>query len=432
MAARAWFLIGILSVGFSPAKAAAGERLEQREASLLTLPEGLSAEQVAVSPSGQRFAFASQGSDGRLSAVVDGKSGKPYDWIIRGQIYFTPDSRHTVYQVRRDDRVMTVIDSQESSAYESCDPPVFSPSGGQVAFVARKAGRYLAVANGKEVGKAYSNAHLGAISPAGRVAYMAAVADKQCVVVDGAEGDLYEQVRDIRLSPDGRRIAFRAFSRDKWAVVVDGIEQMRCEAVDAPVFSDDGRHVGYLAGPKDVRILVIDGKEVPMPGRPLAGPVFSPDGVQCACAIAKPNDRAAVVVDGAEGQSYQAISTIRFSPDGRRLAYVARRGGRSIVVLDGQEFGPYERLIPDSLAFSPDGGHLAWIAGRGEQQMIVVDGVEGGAYTAVLSAGPLAFDPTGAINAIAVRQTILQRKQVGVIMQVPQRQLLALHVRIAK
>ncbi len=44
-----------------------------------------------------------------------------------------------------------------------------------------------------------------------------------------------------------------------------------------------------------------------------------------------------VVMDGQEGKAYEGIGalSLSFSPDGKRSAYIARRGQRQLIVIDG-------------------------------------------------------------------------------------------------
>ena len=51
-----------------------------------------------------------------------------------------------------------------------------------------------------------------------------------------------------------------------------------------------------------------------------------------------------------------------FSPDGRRLVYVARAGKKRFVVVDGEERNRYDRVEVQSFAFSPNSQRLAYAA----------------------------------------------------------------------
>ena len=101
--------------------------------------------------------------------------------------------------------------------------------------------------------------------------------------------------------------------------------------------------------------------------------------------------------DGVERGQYRAVRLLRFSPNGRRLAYVGARGGyweeksrldpigeemlreaKSVVVVDEQESPEYELLGDGSLGFSPDSQRLAYAVIRDGKWRVVVDGREGG------------------------------------------------------
>jgi Tol biopolymer transport system component len=51
-----------------------------------------------------------------------------------------------------------------------------------------------------------------------------------------------------------------------------------------------------------------------------------------------------VVVDGQPGPDYDVIFMPEFSPDGKHVAYVAKRGEKLLVVVDGQSGVEYDGL----------------------------------------------------------------------------------------
>jgi roadblock/LC7 domain-containing protein len=109
----------------------------------------------------------------------------------------------------------------------------------------------------------------------------------------------------------------------------------------------------------------------------------SPDRRHVACAPYQ-KGKARVVVDGAPvSGEYNFVGQMRFSPDGSRLAYWARRDKSRVFAVDGREIGE-EKSGPDvpadRLYFSPDGKRLAYVAGKDGQTKAVVDGAEGKAY----------------------------------------------------
>lgn len=112
----------------------------------------------------------------------------------------------------------------------------------------------------------------------------------------------------------------------------------------------------------------------------------------------------AVVVDGVRGQLYSYIDTrtrwsfterarrphIRFSPDGKRFAYVAKQGDSARVVVDGTAGLLFDAVHWDSTPFSPDSRHVAYVAAREGSYVVVRDGVVGHKYDAIRS---LEFSP---------------------------------------
>ena len=84
-----------------------------------------------------------------------------------------------------------------------------------------------------------------------------------------------------------------------------------------------------------------------------------------------------VSLNGVESELYTSVSELTFSPDGKRLAFAARRElSRNLVVLDGKEGAEYEYL-PDSLTFSPDSRRLAFLSGNSKASFVLLDGKPG-------------------------------------------------------
>ena len=59
------------------------------------------------------------------------------------------------------------------------------------------------------------------------------------------------------------------------------------------------------------------------------------------------------------------------SPDGRRIAYVKKTGGREMLVVDGQEQPAFDRVA--SATFSPDSKWFAYAAAVGDKWHVVVN-----------------------------------------------------------
>ena len=184
---------------------------------------------------------------------------------------------------------------------------------------------------------------------------------------------------------------------DKVCVVLDGQAGPEFDGIGCLLFSDDGTHLAYTVRTGAKWRMVVDGK----PGIELEwvdtrNALFSPDGKRLAyLAGANPYNKHFVVVDEQPGLTYETINqrTLCFSPDGKHVAYEASLAqGDRVVVVDGKA-GPEHGGTVESLIFSPDGKRIAYVAyDKKGGQTVVVDGQTGPAYDQV---GSLAFSPDG-------------------------------------
>ena len=118
-------------------------------------------------------------------------------------------------------------------------------------------------------------------------------------------------------------------------------------------------------------------------------PIFSPNSRRVAY-VAQHDRRLFAVIDGAEGKKYDRMSGIIFSPDSRRVAYTAIPGERWFVVVDDVGGKEYDG-IHDSI-FSPDSKRVAYVARRDGKWFVVVDGMEGKEFPGLLRGNNIVFD----------------------------------------
>src|SRR5262249_16930751 len=105
--------------------------------------------------------------------------------------------------------------------------------------------------------------------------------------------------------------------------------------------------------------------------------VFSPDGRTLAY-VARRGDDFFAVINGVEGTPCELIQVggIRFSADSKHFAYVARRSGKDHLVLDGAEGPPFDFISEFSNVFEAAGRKSSYIGRRGKQSVLMVDGAE--------------------------------------------------------
>ncbi len=215
-----------------------------------------------------------------------------------------------------------------------------------------------------------------------RVAWRTVTNKNWSVMLNGVpQGGTFDEVRSLRFSPDNQHLAFSARRNKQWFLVLDGAaSSLAWDDIGAPVFSLHGGRMAYAAQRDKRWTIVEDGKESGAYAN-VGLPEFSEDGKHIAYR-AKAAKKWTVVVDGQpQGGEFDEIVARRFSPDGQRGAYVGRRGGKYVSVLDGKEGPPFD--IVGGLEFSSDSRRFAYAGidvhqGFGKQKATgraVIDGV---------------------------------------------------------
>ena len=283
-----------------------------------------------------------------------------HEEIILETIVLSPDGRRLAYIAIVDEKSIMVVDGLEGKSYDAISgAPIFSPN-------------------------------------SQRVAYLAVAGTEQMVVVDGIEGSPYEGIgrhavctlegddqvcSEILFSPDSQHVAFVALDNGAVFTVVDDLPAETYFSIVGLTYRPDGAKLAFVAGGFGDRV-VVGSEEQPEYENILASSiVFSPDGQRLAY-VAEEADQQFVIVDGIEGERYDQVETtsIVFSPDSRRLAYLAVKERGPFAVIDGAAGETYDRIMPGSLQFSLDSGRVAYAAVEGNEEFVVVDGERGKRY----------------------------------------------------
>ncbi len=131
----------------------------------------------------------------------------------------------------------------------------------------------------------------------------------------------------------------------------------------------------------------------------------SPDRRRVAAVLVDNNAQGCVWVEG-QGQSppWDYVIDVEWSPDSRRLAYLATRDGKVHVVVDGVDAGKYDDVPGHTVPFSSDGSRYGFLAAEFKKDRLksvraVIDGTAGESFDNVT--GPekeplLRFSPGGA------------------------------------
>jgi len=258
-----------------------------------------------------------------------------------GKISFSSDSSRVIFDAQKDGRNFLVLqdvaldeERKTEFPYTSAGQFVLSLDGEKIAYVVNKEGRHFLVVSPWE-------------SPA-----------------QGKESGPYEAVVPAIFSPDSTIVAYHAMKKGKWRIVVGDKEGPEYDGVGgSAVFTPDGAKIAYpvnKGGHQDKRGF-IGGKWVM---------AVSPTG--------KP---AAVK----EGPLYDMVVTPVFSPDGRRIAYRARKGpmenAKRFIVIADAETGKVikEGSVGDEIwppVWSADGKATAYGARQGRELWWRVEAVK--------------------------------------------------------
>jgi len=288
------------------------------------------------------------------------------------------DEQHFGYIIEDGKQYRVVFDGVVGPAYERVSAPFLSRRGGRAAYFAVKDDKTLLMVDGKKqpVGDVDGFAEV-VFSPDGsRWAAVAGEGKKRWVIVNGKADPKHDLAGQITFSPDGKRCAYLVKDGAQYRPVVDGTAGEPCDDIGvdpAFTFSPDGKHVAYAVKKGDTWRTVIDGKaEEAYDG--LTDIVFSADSAHRAYGGLR-DKRIAVVRDGAVGTFYDdMVEAPEFAPAGHSLAYVMKDGGEQFVVVDGKRGAGYDRA--KGFVFSPDGGRLAHLARKKDdfKWCYVIDG----------------------------------------------------------
>jgi hypothetical protein len=240
-----------------------------------------------------------------------------------------------------------------------------------------------------------------------RIAWKVPSGEGFAVVLDGKKGIEHRLVFDLAFSPDGKRFAYVAMRNGerKIALVVDGIQGKGYDGFhkDNRYFSPHGKPEGSW---DDI------GKD---------SLVFAPDGKRWACGAFR-GGKSGLVLDGKEdfrGDGKHGVQ-VRFTRDGKKLYWAYQIGEKAVVVADGTESKPWDR-IGDEIVLGPGDRHFAYAAKSEGKWTVVVDGAPGTSYDFIVAfrekykGGGIVFDSPGSFHYLARhgKQVLLVEERIG-------------------
>jgi hypothetical protein len=379
------------------------------QALLTTIPPGYGLSLASFSADGRHVGFVAA-KDGAAYAFLDSTRYGPYDDVRA--LVLPRDRPGLAFIARREGSDLVVADGVEGARYEAIEGLRLAPDGRAV-YAARKDGAWRVVVGAREAVVPGAEPPAPVLSLDGRrVVYADQRPDggkrsvRSCSLdladcASGAEFDELGWPHDVLT---GRLLACAA-ARDGQATVVTvdlaapGLVERThgwFDAVAHSAVAEGSEHLVFLARRGEGHLLVKDGVELPLPY--LESPldlVASPAGQALLTAIL--DGKVQLFVDGRPaGKGHEGVYFPTLSPDGSNHAFVAERGPKNALVLKDGEGPLLDRVVTPR--FTPDGTKIVYRARRDGQRFVVVADAHGKTlreqpqYDAVFD---VAFSPDG-------------------------------------
>lgn len=343
---------------------------------------------ITLTPDGRRIAYGAL-ADGKWRMVVDGKEGRPYDMMLSP--VFSPDGQHVAYQAKEGEKWYIVVDNTPNEGtIASYTAPEFSSDSTLIAYVEAAASndKMRLIVSDLTFGKQSVKWSIGDLlfttnRGKTRIAAAQVVGNKLRIIdFDFAtpdvvhEGRLYDVIEQLKLSDDGVSMVYCALKGRKRLIVLDNREEPFPDGrlPELPVIRHDKKGVGVLLVSQN-RISLhqsfINSKEKGKSYDEAAGLTYSKDGSYAYAA--RNGNNWLIVVNGTEGPAFDRVVGPLFSPDGKRIAYRAKKDGKRFVVVADKsgktirQYPSYEQVfdvkftVDGKIAYGvKDGKRLAW------------------------------------------------------------------------
>lgn len=349
-------------------------------------------ERLAVSEDGRTVAWPSLRA-GRWRLSVNGREGPPFEGI--GDVAIAPGRPRVAYMALAAGRWSVVVDGVAQAPVEAVleGSLRWGPGGRRLAYVARDGGRTFAVIDGARGPDATAVRALRFGDKGDLVAYIADDSGGERVVVNQRPGPLWREVPALAAADAAPRVVYVGRDREGWSLLRDEVLVERSpDAIDEPRISADGAHLAWLrvghARVEVVRDGVVLGAHADVEGGSLA---LSRDGAHLLW-VAVEDQRRRVFRDGVGGPSFDAITEVQATPEGR-WSYVGRAGDVFTAFVDGRRVRRARAWL-GGIALAPGSARWALFARIGPQLAVRSDA--GAVVVGYGVADSLAFDDAGA------------------------------------
>ena len=346
---------------------------------------------LEVSPDGSRVSYRCV-TAGKEQLVNDGVPRNLYD-NVRDQVY-SPDSKHLAYLGKIGNTMQIILDEKViQEGNEFYYGLGFTRDSNKFMFTIRADG-------GRPARLVILDLVTGARSEieclptpqswnkaTDTVAIAISDGDKQRLLVvplnspmkRQASSGLYHEITNITLGPDGKSVTFVDVRGAQRYLVVNGKEYKlpdELATVSPPVFQSDLKGAGIVLATRErhgFKSIFYQSARGSSSDQQWYPQIFEPTygKANVSAYVVKQNEKYFVVLGGKKGPTFDMIVTPMFSPDGTKLIYRARDGGRRFLVVADVAANQHQRQIEYDMVFEPtftaDGKSVAYGVKQGNQ-----------------------------------------------------------------
>lgn len=214
------------------------------------------------------------------------------------------------------------------------------------------------------------------------------------VSVDGKRyGHECDEIWSPTIAPNGQSVAYAARSEGKNYVVKDSdVIGQKYDSVSHLSYSPDGKTFVFVASLGKESFLVKNGERVDRDFGVIVDYIFANDNSMIC--VETDQGRSFLIRNGAKvSEEYDFILTVQVSPDGKSLAFVGCRNKEFTVIRDEKQIGAVYDGVSSFLQYAPTSESLAFVARIGGETFLMLNGDK---YSeACEEIGDFAFLPDG-------------------------------------
>ena len=335
------------------------------------------------------------------SCTVNIPKGEIVRYEMCERLVMDNEGETIAYKVHHKGKRFVGINGDRDADYNWVSDPKISPDGKRVVYFADLHGVYCLVVNGQIAGR-YPNHGDIVFTETGTMVFTVQFRDQSFVSLEGKQIGPYDGISPPIWVAGTNDVCFWALENKQWCLFrnTDLLDFSEATVYGRGVtWNQDGTSIGYWTKRGGQWFVGVDGRARVAVGTPLefvGGPIINRNGIYGYSA--RIGDFVCAVVNDEQGDLYDAVGQIVFSLDGNNFAYIAQKNGREFLVLNGK---PCSLLDPVSTPvygtqgtlmnipfFSPDGKRVAYIAGCEGAQHVAINDILSGPFVWI-SGGPI-------------------------------------------